>query len=259
MKKGKKDFWEELFVYPSFNARFWTIILIAFLIFVFCAYIILYKPELISVVTSDQVNNLNLLVQSATLVLAIFASYYALRQLVETRFTGLDEAGMQELKNKNYSRAFDKWKDAFYIRPEPTVFKNLCESLLLMEDYNRFDAYIKMSERTAFFKKEMFTEISDQIALLYLKATRHLLVKNQGEAEKNLSQLVDLATSNNSLTNFRWDFIDLRTSRVYQDLTGECKSIAENMMAYLSNSMPIIRKTDFEAKNFASQAVEPTS
>jgi hypothetical protein len=31
-------------------------------------------------------------------LLGIFAAYYALRQLVETRFTGLDEAGMQELK-----------------------------------------------------------------------------------------------------------------------------------------------------------------
>jgi hypothetical protein len=81
---------------------------------------------------------------------------------------------------------------------------------------------------------------------------RNLLVKNQGEAEKSLIKVIELIKKD-GLPRLNWDFIDLQTSRAYQDLNGECKNIAENLIAYLSGCMAPIRKTDFENKNFASQ------
>ena len=255
MKKIKNGFWEKIFTYPSFNLRFIFTSGAVLIIVLTLACFIIFRSNLIHG-TSEYIAFLGLVIQGATLLLAIFAAYYALRQLVETRFNSLDELGMRELKNKHYFRAFDKWKEAFYIRPEASVFCNLCESLLLLGDYNTFDEYMMLSKRTGLFKKEIFQEISDQIILLYLNSIRHLLVKNQGETEKCLSELVDLVKKD-GLSSFQWDFLDLQTSLKYQDLSGECKNIAENLISYLSSTMHPNRRQDFESKNFSSQVNEP--
>ncbi len=254
-RKIKKDFWEQLFKYPSFNARFgFTVGLILF-IFVIITFSI-FKLKFIEGIT-DQIAALNLIVQLALLVLGILAAYYALRQLVETRFINLDEAGMQELKRNHYSRAFEKWREAFYIKPDANVFTNMCESLLLIGDYDTFDQYARMSGSSDFLNKRIIQESSDKIILLYLKAVRHLLVKNQGEAEKHISDLVELVNED-GLSGFQWDFLDLQRSPAYQDLSGECKNIAENLIAYLSKIIQPTRKTDFESGNYATQATETT-
>ena len=161
---------------------------------------------------------------------------------------------MQELKRNHYSRAFEKWREAFYIRPEASVFTNMCEAFLLTGDYDTFDQYARMSESSGFLSKRIIQESSDQIILLYLKAVRHLLVKNQGEAEKHIVNLVTLV-KNDKLLGFQWDFIDLQTSNSYQNLTGECKNIADNLISYLQKNISPTRKADFEARNFATQVV----
>src|SRR3989344_3526973 len=255
-RKVKKDFWEQLFVYPSFNTRFGFTVGLILLFFVAITFAI-FKLKIIDGI-SDQISALNLIVQLALLVLGILAAYYALRQLVETRFINLDEAGMRELKRNHYSRAFEKWREAFYIRPEAAVFTNMGEALLLIGDYNTFDQYARMSEGSSFLNKRIIQESSDQIILLYLKAIRHLLVKNQGEAEKYIADLIELV-KNNGLLGFQWDFLDLQRSPTYQDLSGECKNIAENLIAYLSKTIQPARKADFETKNYATQVAEPTA
>ena len=252
-KKIKKNAWEELFVYPSFNIRFGFTILIVVILFGGIIFAVL-KANIVTT-TSDKIAILSLIISFATLSLGVFAAYYALRQLVETRFTSLDEAGTQEIKRNHYSRAFEKWREAFYIKPEAGIFTNMCETLLLIGDNNAFDQYIKMSQGSGILKKEIVQEISDQIVLLYLKTIRHLLVKNQGEAEKYLSELVQLVKKE-GLSGFEWDFLDMRTSLIYQDITGECKNIAENLISYLSRVMPQVRRVDFEKGNFATQVNE---
>lgn len=251
-RQTRKNFWEKVFAYPSFNIRFGSILILVLLLFITFGYIILGESKT-AFSASDKIAILNLLIQSATLVLGIFAAYYALRQLVETRFIGLDEAGMQELKRNHYSRAFEKWREAFYIKPEGIVFTNMCEALLLVGDYKTFDNYIRLLEPSGKLNRnKMFQEISDEIGLLYLKIIRHLLIKNQGEAEKYLSELIVLIKTN-GLPILTWDFSDLRGSVSYLNLNGECKNIAENLIIYLSKNMLPSRKIDFEAGNFASQ------
>jgi len=253
-RKVKKDFWEQLFVYPSFNIRFGFTVGLILLFFVAITFTI-FKLKIIEGV-SDQISALNLIVQLALLVLGILAAYYALRQLVETRFINLDEAATQELKRNHYSRAIEKWREAFYIRPEASVFTNMCEAFLLTGDYDTFDQYARMSESSGFLSKRIIQESSDQIILLYLKAVRHLLVKNQGEAEKHIVNLVTLV-KNDKLLGFQWDFMDLQRSPSYQDLSGECKNIAENLIAYLSKTIQPTRREYFEKGSYATQAVEP--
>lgn len=255
-RKVKKDFWEQLFKYPSFNHRFgFTVGLI--LVFFIAITIAIFKLKIVSEI-SDQISILNLIVQLAVLVLGILAAYYALRQLVETRFINLDEAAMQELKRNHYSRAVEKWREAFYIRPEAAVFINMCEGLLLVGDYDTFDQYIRMSESSGFMNKEIIQESSDQIILMYLRAIRHLLVKNQGEAEKHTASLITLVQSD-KLLGFQWDFLDLQRSPAYQDLSGECKNISENLISYLSRTIQPTRRTEFESGKYATQAVEPVA
>lgn len=256
VKKVKKDFWDNLFDYPSFNKRFFFVLIFVLLVFCILAYFVCIKLQVIQSV-SDQVAMINLFVQSATLVLGIFAAYYALRQLVETRFISLDEAGTQEIKRFHYLKAFEKWREAFNIRPESGIFTNMCESLLLIGDYNTFDQYVKKIQGTRFFEKEIFQESSDKIVIIYLKIVRHLLVENLGEAKKYILELITLVKQD-GLFGLNWDYSDLRTSTVFQDLNtdGEAKKIIENLILYLSKNIPASRKKDFESGNYASQLVD---
>ena len=256
-KRGSKNIWERIFTYPSFNIRFGFTVGLILISFSIATYFLLFESKK-NFELSNQIAAANLIVQIATLVLGIFAAYYALRQLVETRFVGLDEAGMQELKHSHYSRAFEKWREAFYIKPDVSVFTNMCESLLLIGEYETFDQFIQLSETPGFLKKKIFQEISDQITLLYLRSIRHLLVKNQGAAEGHIKELVALVKKE-GLPGFQWDFLDLQRSPVYQDLgNGECKDIAENLISYLSKTIQPSRKKEFEDGNFASQVNETT-
>jgi hypothetical protein len=256
-KKNRKSFWEKLFIYPSFNIRFWFTLFFVLLLFIAIAHFLLYEMK-VDYSISERIAIVTLVIQSATFVLGIFAAYYALRQLVETRFTGLDQAGMQELKLNHYSRAFEKWKEAFYIRPEAIVFLNMCESLLLICDYDNFDQYIGMSQKVDLLGKNIFQESSDKMILLYLRAMRYLLVKNQGEAEKNIVELVGLAKQE-SLKGIGWDFMDMQSSSTYLNLSGECKNIAENLMYYLSGRIQPMRKQEFEEGKYTSQIIESSN
>lgn len=256
IKKVRTDFWEGILEFPTFNIRFVSSLCAVLLVFVFLTYVILFKLNIITGI-SNQIAALNLIVQSATLVLGALATYYALRQLVETRFNSLDESAMQELKRGHYSRAFDKWREAFYIRPDASVFTCMCEALLLVGDYDTFDQYVQMSTHKSFAKRQILAELSDQILVLYLRASRHLIVKNQGEANLRITDIVDLI-KNNARPSLNWDFIDLQRSDGYSRLDGECKVILDNLISYLQNTMIAVRKEDFESGHFASSLNEPT-
>lgn len=250
-KKAKKDFWEEMFEFPSFNIRFGYTLLFVSLVFLILGWIVLFKLELVSG-SSDHIAVVNLLVQLATLVLGVFATYYALRQLVETRFNGLDESGMQELRRNHYSRAFEKWREAFYIKPDAVVFTNMCEALLLLGDYEKFDQYVRMSEKTSFQKKGILTEPSDRITLRYLRVARSLLEENQGEAKKHINEIVALVKEH-KLIGFAWDFIDIQQSINYQTLEGDCRTIFDNLISYLSKKMPSSIIEKFEEGQYTIQ------
>lgn len=256
MKKARVDIWEKIFVYPSFNIRFGYTL--SFILFVFFLFIFIYfRLNLVSS-ASDIIASVNLFVQLATLILGGFAAYYALRQLVETRFTGLDQAAYQELKGSHFSRAVEKWREAFFIKPEASIFISMCEALILQGDYPTFDHYIETSSSKSFLKRKIIEEYSDKIILLYLKIIRNLLVKNQGEAEIHLTTLITFANKQ-ELPALDWTFIDLQRSDIYQKLDGECRIISENLIAFLSKTMLPNRLQDFLSGKFATEVDEQAS
>lgn len=252
MSKINKSLWEKFSIYPSFRMRFWLLVAILLVIFFSGVYFSLYQLNFVDN-PSDTLSLLNLYVQGATFLLAIVATYYALRQLVETRFNSLDSSAMEELKRKHYTRAINKWKEAFYIRPDVNVFANLCESFLLVGDYDIFDRFLKLIDRKPFFKKKIIQEDSDKLIFLFLKSVRHLLVKNQGAAETSIKEIVSLVTKDETRGPLRWDFLDLQTAESYLNLSGECKDIAENLITYLSQEMSATRKIEFEAGKFSTK------
>lgn len=248
MEKVDKGFWEVIFKNPSFNIRFGCTLSLVLLVFALVGGFVLRKTTLIDGV-GNQIEFINLLIQTATLVLGIFAAYYALRQLVETRFTGLDEAAMQEHRRQRYNRAFNKWREAFYIRPESSVFTNLCESLLLFGDYETFDKYMTLLDEDSSLQKNILEENSDKIILLHLKSIRNLLVKNQGEAEKHIAEIISVV-QDGGFPNLDWDFLDLSRSQKFLDLNGECKKIAENLIMYLKKEFTPEQKAIFESGDY---------
>lgn len=248
-QKIKENMWEKFFIYPSFSTRF-TLTLSVIIVIISIIVTVLLSLTNLFPSLQDKLALLNLTVQVSTFVLGIFAAYYALRQLVETRYTGLDQAGMQELQRKNYSRAILNWKEASYIRPEAAVFLNLFETLLLIGDFEQFDDYMKRFETPLLIEKNIFAEMSDDVTLMFLKAIRHLMVKNQGEAERYISSIVEVVSKE---TNFilSWNFRDLRGAKLFQDLGGECRVMAENLISYLSYQLPQGIKNKFESGNFS--------
>lgn len=249
MKKSK-DLWEHILAYPSFNLRFSFVVVVILLLFSGIAYFL--YPTFSTV--SDKLTFLNLIVQGATLILAIFAAYYALRQLVETRFIGLDQSAMADLKNMQYFSAIKKWKEAFYIKPEARIFSNLAESFLLLGDLDMFDQHMKMLGRGGLTQINILQETSDQLAVLYLKCVRYLLVENLGEAKEILKQLVKIGKDKDTLIRFRWDFSDIQSCEGYRNLTGDSKIISNNLFVYLQRSMSARRKQEFESGTFSSVA-----
>lgn len=254
-QKNRKNFWERVSQYPSFNTRFFTSLLIVLIIFIFIGFLI-FKFKIVENRT-ETIEVLNLFVQSLTLILGIFAAYYALRQLVETRLTSLDQAGSQALERRKYLKAFEKWKESFYIRPDPEIFANACEVLLMMGDYKAFDEYIDIPEKVGLIKKNIFGEQSDKVIFLYLKSMRHLLDKNQGVAEKYLNELVEIINKS-GIPILSWNFFDIQGSEPYQNLTGECKQMAENLVRLLSKQLADEEKNNFLNKKFATQATQNT-
>lgn len=255
-KKVRKNFWEKFFIYPSFKMRFLVTLVVILVAFFLLSVILITNNEIVTD-ASSLFAVVYIIIQLATLVFGIIAAYYALRQLVETRFINLDEAAANEMQRSHYSRAFEKWKEAFYIRPEAGVFTNMSEALLIIGDFDNFDQFMQMSQSASFLRKNIFQETSDQIILYYLRTMRHLFVKNQGEAEKHIKSIVAIVKKE-GLSGLNWNFMDLERSPAYQDLGGECRKIAENVVLYLSKNIQAARKKEFEHGNYASQLSEPT-
>ncbi len=245
MNKNSKSFWEWMFKYPTFDRRYTFSASVGVLVLFLIWSIITFKTNIIQN-TSDQLSFLNLLVQAATLILGLFAAYYALRQLIETRFATLDSGAMQDLRDRHYKRAILKWKEAFYVHQNTDVFLNLCETMILSANLQEFDENAHMLDTDKQLQLKILQEDVDQLIYLYLKAVRHLLVKNQGEAEKLIGEVVNTIKLKGRL-ELSWNFLDLLGSEPYLKLTtGDCKTIIDNLIAYLKNEMAEDRREVFE-------------
>lgn len=245
-KKRKKGIFERIFTYPSFNLRF-SISLLIVLFFSSAAVIT------VIIKTSAWQNRLtcfSLLLQGATLVFGVVATYFALQQLTESRQSKLEEVGGKDLRGERYFNAMSSWRDALYIKPTSSIFLNLMEVYIIAEELKDFDELAKYLKKRKSFQRKTITEPKDYIILCYLQIFRGLIVENMGVAKEHLIEMVSFIKKEEFKASLGWNFNDIKKSPPYLRLTGDHKITADNLILYLSKRMTLKDNAKFEAGDY---------
>ena len=172
--------WNKIFKSASLIRQYWKFIIVFSSIFVLTLGIIIVKIQ----DKNDLYSILNLVIQIATLVFAIFVGYLAFVQVIENRFEKLRNRGKDELDGKKYKRAIQNWEQAHLIkRKDSDTLADLLETYLIVKNFRKFDEKIKELEK-------LIVEESDSVTFHYLRAARYLLVENLGEAKERINQFI---------------------------------------------------------------------
>jgi len=247
----KKNFWEKFFVHPTFNIRFGFSVAFLIILSIICVTIGIKFLKISDL--NEKLNFINVVIQGATFLFAVIAVYFAFRQLIESRLDKLKTNAYGYLKTKNYEKAIQLWKEAFYIKEEFDTFANLLEAYLITKSYKEFDEEIENLKKIGLIEK-LVNGYRESIIFLFLKITRHLLTENIGNAKPYLENIINLIKEKN-LTLERgflmWDFSDLKQSEAYTNLKGESIKILDNLIRYLTDSMNFEERKSFEEGNYS--------
>jgi len=247
----KKNFWEKFFLYPAFNYRFWTLIISLILLSILFIGIVIkyFKFENIN----ETLSFINIVVQADIFLLGVITAYYAFSQILENRLDKIKQIAFEYLKNKDYEKAIDAFKEAIYIKLNFDSFADLLELFLITKSYSEFDETIQNFDKAKLLSK-IISNDREKIIFLYLQTTRYLLTENIGNAKHYLGKLINLVTQKN-LTLERgfliWNFSDLQQSEAYTNLKGESKKILDNLIRYLTDSMNFEERKSFEEGNYS--------
>lgn len=211
------------------------------------AYVLTFKLS-----TSENLsNNISLLNQATALIFAIFAGYFAFQQLVEYRLEKLKEQANLYFKQSSYLRAIQYYEEAYSINPKDfSLLAELIEVYLCIEEFKKFDEKIVRLEK-------LVVEDYERSTVAYLKICKHLFKQDLGTAKTELKSYLDLVQKEPStLILFRWDFSDIRKSETYKKLTGEIKTIFDNLMSYLNRNLDEEKKKRFEEGDYILKETE---
>ncbi len=234
--------WNKIFKSAALIQQYWKFIIAFSFIFVLTLSIIIVKIQ----DESDLYSILNLVIQIATLVFAIFVGYFAFAQVVENRFEKLKTKGKDQLDRKKYKRAIQNWEQAHLIkRKDSDTLADLLEVYLIVKNFRKFDERIKELGK-------LIIEESDTVTFHYLRAIRYLLVENLGEAKERIKNLINFTKENpRSLEIFSWEFDDIKNSDTYTKLHGESKIIFDNLASYLDAKLNEEESQKFEGENYS--------
>ena len=245
-KERKRSILEKIFVYPSFSLRFWVYSIILFVLI--CVPTLLIIPKISN--WSNRLSGINIAIQGMTLIFAVVATYFALKQLTESRFTKLEEIGMRNLQSKKYFLAIKNWREALYIKPDSSVFFNLMETLLTAQQLKEFDELVGYLEKSKSFQQSIMLEPQDYIIFCYLKVYRNLIVENMGVSKGYLKEMTSFIQDNKIQINIGWNFNDIKDGGPYKKLTGDHKTVVDNLIKYLSGQLSPEEKNKFESNNY---------
>ncbi len=245
-KKRKKSLFERIFKYPTFSFRFWfssssliVIALIALLVII---------PKIST--WDNRLTALSLAFQCIALIFGIIATFFALTQLTESRFSKLEEIGLSHLKNMRYFNAISSWKEALYIKRNSTVFFNLAEAFLIAGQIQDFDEIISCLEKKKSFQKNVLEEPRDYMIFYYLRVFRALMVENMGVAKNYLNEMVDFVKKENFQSTVGWTFDDITRCEYYKKMVGDHKVVADNLIKYLDRKLVIQDRAIFESNDY---------
>jgi len=233
LKKCKKGLFEKIFPYPSFSLRFWVSVgTLLFLSLLAALLIIFIKTSWTNIFSA-----LSLLLQTLTIIFGVVATYFALKQLTEARYSKLQEIGGKDLRAQRYSSAISNWKEALLIKPTSGILLNLMEAYLISEEFKEFDELLKYLEKKKRLQQKTIIEPKDYVIYCYLRTFRNLFVENLGAAKDCLKEMINFIEENEFKQNIGWDFSDIRKSNTYKKLTGDIQKVADNLMYYLEKRL----------------------
>lgn len=212
-----------------------------------------------SLTSQENMAMISLMVQIATLIVALAGVFYALRQLVESRRINLDSLASADVSRADYSKAFTKWKEVFYIRPDTETFLCMSEVLIFLEDNTRFAEYIDSVRSRS--ESNMFSDPKDWILFLYLRAAHNLINENLGVARECVKEIIDFnkAEAVQVLPIRGWSFGEIRSylARRKAPIEGDCGKVLKNLLSYLEGTLSIVDREQFESGNYLIEIKVP--
>jgi len=220
--------------------KYWIfVVLFSIIVFVLC-YLIIKNLE-----KNDQRLYLPLVVQSATLIFAVYAGYLAFKQLMENRRDKLREDGDRYLTRKQYKRATECYLEVSKIKPNDyESLSNILEVYLLNRNLIKFVEGLPILNKLAI-------EDGEKLVCSYLAAANYLLEMYNSRAREEIDDIMTLNKKNpQALEYINWNFEDIKKSSVYENLEGESKKILENLVRYLSKGMNAEQIKKFEGGDY---------
>lgn len=233
-----KKKWREFFNKTTLIKKYWRFVISFIIIGSVLGGAIYFYTENIT-------DNLILLVQTLTLIFAIFVGYFAFQQVAENRLDKLEEKGYVHLKKREYLRATKSYEEAFSIAPKDfSVLSNLIECYLIIQDDKNFN------EKKELIKK-IIIEDREKLVFCYLESANFLLKQDLGKAKGEIKECIKFIKSSGLSFHSSWDFRDIKNSELYKNLNGEAKKIFDSFINYLQGILSEDQKKEFESGNYA--------
>lgn len=181
-----------------------------------------------------------------TIIFAVFVGYYAFMQVAEIRVNRNREEADRYLNEKNYFRAALKYEELFIMNPNDYhSLSNLLEIKLIDGKDEYFQLHIDELQKSVI-------EPSENITCFFLKIAKELFLQRIGDAKIQIHFLIKFVNENpNALSNHRWSYNDVSSSKRFQDLTGEALEIFQNVIKFLENKLKGDEKEAFEKEDYA--------
>lgn len=156
------------------------------------------------------------------------------------------EEAERYIKERNYFRAALKYEELLIINPNDYYcISNLLEIKLIDCKDEYFQQHIDELQKSV-------VEPSEKITYYFLKIAQELFLQRIGDAKSQIQLLINYVNKNTeALSEHRWGYPEITTSKRFKELTGEAREIFENVIKFLRNSLKGNEKEAFINKDYS--------
>lgn len=176
--------------------------------------------------------NVALVGQISGLTLAVIVGYVAFAEFGESRFDKLNDSGMEEFRKLRFNSALIRLEEAHSIKPKDLgLLSNLLELYIILGLYDKFDGKIAHYRRNE-------VEDREEVLLLYLITLKEIVQDHPKDAKVKIGDITSyLATHPQARNTLGWANAELKGSEAYKLLSSETKTIADNVLAFVTNKL----------------------
>jgi len=204
--------------------KYWKLVT-PLLVITAVAYVVVYKYAFSE-------TNVGLVGQISGLTLAVIVGYVAFAEFGESRFDKLYDSGMEEFRMLRLNSAQIRLEEAHSIKPKDLdLLSNLLELYLIVGLYDKFDSKI-----THYRRNEL--EDREEVLLLYLIALKEIVQDHPKDAKLKVDDIIAyLTTHPHARDTLGWNNKELKGSETYKLLSSETKSLADNIVKFVSGKL----------------------